>query len=181
MCFDLCSQFLRLLHFDRFQSIFLPDPLKKKLCKIAFYLRTFWRAQKEIIASIKWNFLHGLFFRGAFAENEHSGMLKKKTTRDKAFFCGTKKDFCFHVCFNPKLPAKQQQFHCFRAQCKMRGCQLTEVFLVSKLGRDFIKIFLVCLSVAFVTAQTLHRLRFALFCQDWRHRLIYLTAEQTDY
>lgn len=70
--------------------------------------------------------------------NEHKQRRNvKKATRDKLkqlFFVVARKNFeifAVHVCFNLKLAAKQQHSHCFRAQCLMRGCQLTEVFLVN--------------------------------------------------
>lgn len=120
------STLLRLLHFDRFQSIFKARkksswkiPKKKHFLltlhqKVGFVEKGNHRKGNHRINQIKvctWQF----FFR---RENEHKqrGMLKNYK-RQGIFVARKKKDFCFHVCFNPKLPAKQQQFHCFRAQC----------------------------------------------------------------
>lgn len=91
-------------------------------------------------------FAHSIFSRCFYTERM-SGITAKKELQETSIFVQRKKRFCFHVCFNPKLAAKQQHFHCFLAQCLMRGCQLTEVFLVSERRRDFIKIFFSCVSV----------------------------------
>lgn len=120
MCFYLCSQFLRLQHFDRFQIIFFPRlPKIEKL----FMLRNFFQGKKENSnsASLKPShqsnkFLYMAFSRGSCKENK-SKQRNVKNYKRQAFFVPQKRDFCFHVCFNPKLPAKQQQFHCFREQC----------------------------------------------------------------
>lgn len=103
-----------------------------------------WSHRINQINALYTAFVRGVFFR----KNERNNSEIKKELQETSIFCGTKKKrFCFHVCFNPELAAKQQHFHCFLAQCLMRGCQLTEVFLVSEQRWDFIKIFFSCVSV----------------------------------
>lgn len=80
-------------------------------------------------------FVHGIFSPSQWTQT--TAKCKKGYKRQaKAafFFVMARKNFeifAVHVCFNLKLAAKQQHSHCFRAQCLMRGCQLTEVFLVN--------------------------------------------------
>lgn len=74
------------------------------------------QCKSETIASIKQMLYTAQFFRGAAPTREFKNTTKskRKLQETRIFFVAReKKDFCFHVCFNLKLAAKQQHFHCF--------------------------------------------------------------------
>lgn len=140
------QQFARkvfLCHFNFYDYYTLIDvkPFSYRLLSIVFAKKpfscyvNFFQGAKETQTVQVWN--HRINQTNACTQHFFAGFTKRKKQRNnkknykrQAFFVARNKKeiFCFHVCFNLKLAAKQQHFHCFLAQCRMRGCQLTEVF-----------------------------------------------------